>query len=387
VVNIALISIQDHFSGGHPLKPLPLRSRFLLTYALCLLLLLQFTPAASAQQAGLPAEKLKQIEQLIASEMSKQTIAGLSVAVATDNQLRWSAGYGFADLENFAPAKAATVYRLGSISKPITAAAVMQLAEQGKLDLDAPIQKYCPAFPQKQWMVTARQILGHTGGIRHYKSDEEFNSTRYYPTISEGLALFKDDPLLFEPGTKYGYSTFGYSVLGCAVEGASAEKFGDYVREHVLKPAGMDRMRIDSVPDLIPNRAQGYRRASDGALRNSPLADSSYKIPGGGFVSTVEDLAKFAIAMQTGKLLKRETVEQMYTRQHLRDGKETNYGLGWGIATVNGQRYIGHSGAQQRVSTILQTIPERGIAVVLMVNVEDSQLTPLANRIIDVLLK
>ncbi|MDQ3908391.1 MAG: beta-lactamase family protein, partial [Acidobacteriota bacterium] len=353
-----------------------------------LLLVLLASPRATAQQpSALPAEKIKQIEQLITSEMARQSIAGLSVAVVTDNQLRWSNGYGFADLENFVPAKAATVYRLGSISKPVTAAAVMQLAEQGKLDLDAPVQKYCPAFPQKQWPVTARQILGHLSGIRHYKNDEEFNSTRYYPTINEGLALFKDDPLLFEPGTKYFYSTFGYSVLGCAVEGASGERFTDYVAAHVIKPAGMDHMRVDSIPDLIPNRAQGYRRSQDGTLHNSPLADNSYKIPGGGFVSTAADLAKFYVAMQTGKLLKRETVEQMWTRQHLRDGKETDYGLGWNVATINGLRYVGHSGAQQRVSTTLQSVPERGVAVAVMVNVEDIRLTPLANQIIDVLLK
>jgi serine beta-lactamase-like protein LACTB len=353
-----------------------------------LLLLILFLPvAARAQQGVLPAEKIKQIEQLISAEMSKQSIAGLSVAVVTDNQLRWVNGYGLADLENFVPAKAATVYRLGSLSKPITAVAVMRLVEEGKIDLDTPIQKYCPAFPVKQWAVTPRLILGHLSGIRHYKSDEEFDNTRYYASVVEGLAMFKDDPLLFEPGTRYGYTTFGYSVLGCAVEGASGEKYGDYVREHVFKPAAMERIRIDSIADLIPNRAQGYRRRADGTLRNSPLADNSYKVPGGGFVSTVEDLAKLAIAMQTGKLLKRETVEQMYTRQRLRDGKETNYGLGWGVATVNGQRYVGHSGAQQRVSTILQTVPDKGVAVVLMVNVEDTGLTPLANQIIDVLLK
>jgi CubicO group peptidase (beta-lactamase class C family) len=356
--------------------------------AIFFVLLLLPSAAARAQQAqGLAPEKIRQIEQLISSEMSKQSIAGLSVAVVTDNQLRWSAGYGFADVENFVPAKAATSYRLGSISKPITAVALMRLVEQGKLDLDAPVQKYCPAFPQKQWPVTARQILGHLAGIRHYKSNEEFDSTRFYPSIGEGLAMFKDDALLQEPGTKYTYSTFGYSVLGCAVEGASGQTFADFVRENVFKPAGMDRMRVDSVPDLIPNRAQGYRRGAGGTLRNSPLADNSYKVPGGGFVSTVEDLAKFAAALQTGKVLKRETVEQMYASQQTRDGKATNYGMGFGVAAVNGQRYIGHSGAQQRVSTILQMAPDKGVAVAVMVNVEDTRLTPLANQILDILMR
>ncbi len=355
-----------------------------------MLLLLSASRVAAQQQPPpqrLPEEKVRQIEQLISAEMSRQSIAGLSVAVVADNQLRWSAGYGLADVENFVPAKAATVYRLGSISKPITAVAVMQLAEAGRLDLDAPVQKYCPAFPVKQWPVTARHVLAHLSGIRHYKSAEEFDSTRFYPTVADGLSMFKDDALLHEPGAKYTYTTFGYSVLGCAVEGASGQKFADYVRERVFVPAGMTRIRVDSVSDIIPNRAQGYRRAPDGTLRNSPLADNSYKVPGGGFVSTVEDLARFAVAVQTAKLTKAETLAQMFTRQKLKDGTETGYGLGWSVTTVGGQRAVGHSGGQQRITTFLHMLPERGLAVAVMVNVEDTRLQPLVTQIADVVLK
>jgi serine beta-lactamase-like protein LACTB len=357
--------------------------------ALSLALLLTLAPLARAQQQSAPlaAEKIKLIEAAIASEMSRQNIPAVSVAVVTNNALRWSNGYGFADLENFVPAKAATVYRLASISKPVTAAAVMQLVERGKLDLDAPVQKYCPAFPAKQWPVTARHILGHLSGIRHYKSEEEFASTRHYDSIEAGLAMFKDDALLHEPRAKYTYTTFGYSVLGCAVEGASGQKFADYMREQVFKPAAMDRMRIDGIGDIILNRAQGYRRTRDGNLRNSDIADNSYKIPGGGFVSTVEDLAKFAVAMNTNAILKKETVEQRFTRQKLSDGKETGYGLGWEVSLVDGQKIVGHSGAQQRVSTMLQMIPDKGFAVVLMTNLEDIRLRALANQITEIVLK
>lgn len=356
--------------------------------ALLLALLLAAPAFAQQQTQRLPDEKIKKIEQLISSEMSRQQIAGLSVAVVTDNQLRWSAGYGFADLENFVPARATTVYRLGSISKPVTAVAVMQLAERGLLDLDAPVQKYCSAFPAKQWPVTARQLLGHTAGVRHYNSDAEFDSTRSYPTLTDGLAMFKDDPLLHEPGAKYTYTTHGYSVLGCAVEGVSGKKFTDYARENIFAPAGTQRMRADSVADLIPGRAQGYRRNQDGTLRNSPLADNSYKIPGGGFVSTVEDLARFAAAVQTWKLVKRETAESMFTKQRLRDKTETPYGLGWEIgATPDGQRVIRHGGAQQRVSTLLVLRPGQNFAVALMANVEGTRLGDLAAQIADAVLK
>ena len=147
------------------------------------ILLLACVPAAAQT---LPADKLEKIDKEITAAMSQQSIPGLSVAVVTDHKLRGSQGYGLADLENYVPAKAGTVYRLGSISKTITAIAVMQLAEQGKLKLDAPIQTYCPAFPQKQWPVTARLLLGHLAGVRHYKSDAEYANTRHFNSIVEG---------------------------------------------------------------------------------------------------------------------------------------------------------------------------------------------------------
>ncbi|HEX8285759.1 MAG TPA: serine hydrolase [Pyrinomonadaceae bacterium] len=358
---------------------------------LCLLLLFP-APRASAQQPQrqpptLSAEKIKQIEALVAAEMARQKIPGMSVAVVAGGRPSWAAGFGMQDIENDVPARASTVYRLGSISKPVTAVAVMQLFERGRLDLDAPVQKYCPAFPEKQWPVTTRQLLGHLSGIRHYKSDEEFNSTRFYASVAEGLAMFKDDPLLFEPGTKYSYTTHGYSVLGCVVEGASGRPFADFVRENVSGPAGAERLRVDSVADIIKGRAQGYRITDKGALTNSPLADNSYKVPGGGFVSTVEDLAKLAAALQAGKLLKRETAEMMYARQKLKDGKETSYGLGWGVGVrPNGQRAIGHSGGQQRVSTFLHMQPDEGLAVVLMSNLEGARLGDLSQQIGDIVL-
>jgi CubicO group peptidase (beta-lactamase class C family) len=360
------------------IRPLSLR-------VLLFVLLLTCLPAAAQT---LPADKVEKIEKEITAVMSQQNIPGLSVAVVADRKLRWSNGYGLADLENYVPAKAATVYRLGSISKTITAVAVMQLAEQGKLNLDAPIQTYCPAFPTKQWPVTARQLLGHLAGVRHYKSDAEFDSTRHFNSVAEGLELFKDDPLLFEPGTKYAYTTHGFTVLGCAVEGASGMKFSDYVRTRIFVPAGMSRMRVDEVAEIIPNRAQGYVKAADGSLRNSALADTSYKIPGGGFCSTVEDLARFAIAVQTAALVKPETQAQMWTRQKTRDGNETTYGLGWQISNHNGLKDVSHGGAQQRVSTYLYMIPEKGVAVVVMANLENAggSLNKLTRQIADILL-
>lgn len=351
-----------------------------------ILVLLGSSQLTGQRPPGLPSQVIERVEKAISAEMSRQNIPGLSVAVVTDHELRWSNGYGMADLENSVPAKSMTVYRLGSISKPITATAVMQLAERGKLDLDAPIQTSCPAFPRKQWPITTRLLLGHLSGIRHYKGNE-MDSTRHYTSMIESLEIFKDDPLLFEPGTKFSYTTYGYTVLGCVVEGASGMNYADFVRDNIFRPAGMERIRVDDVFEIIPNRAQGYQKMKSGELRNSGLADTSYKIPGGGFCSTVEDLAKFAIAVETGVLIKEGTLEEMWTAQKTRAGQSTGYGFGWGIINQNGLREIAHGGGQQRISTQLYLLPDKGFAVALMANLESANLSGLARQIADLVLQ
>lgn len=359
------------------------------------LLVVLFMVPLRAQLGGLPPSVVEKIERAITAEMAKKNIPGLSIAVVQDHQLKWSNGYGMSDLENFVPAKASTNYRLGSISKPITAVAVMQLVEQGKLDLDVPVQQYCPAFPRKQWPLTTRQLLSHIGGVRHYRGDE-INSTKHYPTLVEGLEIFKNDTLLSEPGTRYSYTTYGYSVLGCVVEGASGKSYVDFVKEQIVKPAAMDRIRVDDVNELIPNRAQGYQKMPDGSLKNSDLANTSYKIPGGGWCSTVDDLAKFAIALQTGKLLKQTFVDQMFTGGTLKNGQTirsnpnnpaASYGLGWAIIERNGIKEVSHSGGQQRVNTMLYMVPGKKFAVALMCNLEGAGLMTLAREIADAVLQ
>ena len=324
------------------------------------------------------------VEAAVSASMSKQRISGLSVAVAMDGRLRWSQGYGFADLENSVPFTAGTVWRLGSISKPITAVAAMQLAERGKLELDAPIQRYCPAFPDKGKPITTRHLLGHLSGIRHYAPDENFNSTRHYDGITAALDAFKNDPLLHDPGT-YTYSTYGYVVLGCVVEGASAHKFADQVRETVTGPAGMDRTRPDDVDAIVPGRARGYEKSLSGEFRNAALADTSNKVPGGGFVSTSPDLVRFALALQQGKILKPETFRQMQVPMKTADGKESPY-FGWTIADRKGDRVLTHSGSQQGTSTYLLMVPAKGFAVAVIANTESVNVGELARQVADVLL-
>lgn len=357
-------------------------------FALLLLALFLLSTSAAQNAAPIAAEKIRKIETAISSAMAKDNIPGMSVAIVVDKKLAWANGFGLADLENFVPAKASTVYRLASISKTITSTAALQLFERGKLDLDAPVQKYCAAFPEKKWPVTTRQVLGHLGGIRHYLPKDFPENTKHFTSINDSLVFFKDDALIHEPGTKYFYSSYGYNLLGCVIEGASGMTYLDFVRENVFKTAGMNTIREDDVAAIIANRAQGYEKMKNGELKNSDLADTSYKIPGGGFCSTVEDLAKFAIALQSGKLLKAESLKLAWTRQKTTDGKETTYGLGWQVSERNGLKEIAHGGNQARVTTYLYMLPERGFAVVLMMNLESvGSRTELARQIADITLQ
>ena len=334
---------------------------------------------------SLPASKAQAVESAINVAVHRHGIPGLSAAVATAGAVRFSAGYGSADVENAVPATPATMYRLASVSKPITATAVMQLAAKGKLDLDAPIQRYVPAFPEKPWPLTCRQLLCHQAGVRQWTS-EEFHNTRHFTSLGDALEFFKDDPLLFEPGTRTLYSSLGYNLLGLAVESASGQRYLDYLRDNVFAPAGMETAGFDDVFALIPHRASGYQKVTGGEILNSSLSDTSNRVPGGGLIANAEDVARFAIALHSGELLRPETREQMFTRQRTRDGKTTGFGLGWAVDARRGRREVYHIGGQPKVSTVLYLLPDSGVAVVLLSNLEGvgNSLLDLARQVADI---
>jgi CubicO group peptidase (beta-lactamase class C family) len=331
-------------------------------------------PAARAEEPApsLAPPQLEAIDTAVNAAVMRLGVPGVSVAIASSGLVRFEGGYGMADLENEVPAKPATVYRLASVSKPMTAVAVLQLHERGLLDLDAPVWRYAPGYPEKPWPVTSRQLLAHLGGVRHYRDDEPTN-TRPAWTMAESLAFFKDDALLHEPGTRFSYSTYGYNLLGAVVEGASGKPFVEYMRENVFSPAGMPSARVDEVAALIPHRAQGYTRRGGGPLRNSELADVSYKAPGGGLCANAVDVARFGQALVDGRLLKRETLDLMLTVPKSKDPRPSGYALGLNVnagAARGARREAWHTGGQERVSTVIFLLPDAGVSVAVLTNLE-----------------
>lgn len=322
------------------------------------------------------------VEPLIRAFLARHDIPGMGVAVAYGGRV-WEAGFGLADVENEVPVTPRTVFRYASLSKPITAVAVMRLAEQGKIDLDAPIRRYVAQWPEKPYAITPRQLLGHLGGIRWYRGPFEMASTWHFRSLRDSLRQFQNDPLECEPGTRFLYSTYGYTLLGLAIEGTGGRPFVEDVKAAVFDPAGMASTRDDDCEAIIPHRAAGYRRTPSGRLLNSPPSDCSGKVPGGGLCGTAGDLVRFAEAFHGGRLVKPETAAVMTTEQRARDGKPTGYGLGWNLSRRGGRAEVWHGGGQPKVSSMLYTRPEGPVAVALLGNLEGVPLLELAREVAD----
>jgi CubicO group peptidase (beta-lactamase class C family) len=350
--------------------------------------------ALAEPPTALSPDAIQHIDSAVEAWRSEAQAPAVSVAVVKDNQLVWAKGYGFADPANKVPARSDTRYRLASLTKCLTAVAVMQLAEEGEIDLDAPIQTYYPEYPAKQWTITPRQLLTHMAGVRHNKW-KETSSTQHYANVSDAINVFKDDPLLFEPGTKYSYSTQGYVLLGGAIERVSGMPYLRYLEERIFKPAGMIDTTADDANLNVPNRAVGYRKGLFGfhwlswlrGVHVAPPHDTSIKLPAGGLLSTVDDMARFAVALNTGKLVRPETLEKMWTKPKTRDGKESAYAVGFLVGEKEGRKRVYNDGSQAGTRTFLFIQPNEQFAVTLMTNLERAECEVLTPSIREVVLR
>lgn len=323
--------------------------------------------AAPAAQAA-PYAGAREKAERQAKEWLAQGIPGLALAVAVEGKIVYSEGFGYADLEERAPVWPTTKFRIGSISKPLTATALMELLEAGKVDLDAPVQKYVPSFPDKGAVITVRMVAGHLGGIRHYQGDE-FNIQKHYGSVLEGLKIFENDPLVSPPGAKFNYSSYGYNLLSAVIESASGEEFLPYMQGHVFTPMGLVHTTADQNTQIIEQRSRFYELAKDGHAENAPYVDNSYKWAGGGFLSTAEDLVRFGSSLLQPGFLKGDSLRQLFTSQKTQSGEETGYGMGWGIAkTPSGKLIYEHSGGSVGGHCQLILYPETRLVVALVSN-------------------
>jgi serine beta-lactamase-like protein LACTB, mitochondrial len=332
---------------------------------------------------------VEEARQIVRTGVAERNLPGLSVAVGVGGEIVWAEGFGFADLENRVPVATETRFRLGTASMALTSAAAGLLVESRRLNLDDDVRTYVPAFPKKPWPVTLRQLMGHVAGLRTDGGDEgPFGEHCDRPV--EGLRLFSGRDLLFEPGTKYRFSSFGWILVSAAVEAASDEPLYTFMRRQIFEPLGMHDTRADSKTEPIANRATFYfpRFAANNRYGHQFAPDVDYSCYAGAFafLSTPSDLVRFGMAVNGGKLLQPATVKLLQTSARLRSGEETGYGLGWDLETVElagkPTPAVGHDGdAIGGMVASLMTFPDQGIVVAVMTNTSWADTFSLALKI------
>ncbi|HEY1336123.1 MAG TPA: serine hydrolase domain-containing protein [Bryobacteraceae bacterium] len=341
--------------------------------ALCAAISAACASTLAAQAPSAHGTQIAAARQAVKELIAAKQIPGVSIAVASRGAIVWSEGFGLADVEQSVAATPQTRFRLGSVSKVLTSAGLARLVENGALNLDAPVQQYVPDFPQKAWPITVRQLAGHVAGIRHYEEKDftgPLQGAPHFASTAAGLAIFRNDPLLFEPGTAYAYSSYGWNLIGAAMEGASHEDFLKYMQRAVFEPLGLRSITADHVDAIIPYRTAFYARDANRNLTHAPYVDNSYKWPSGGFLSNAEDLVRFASALLQPGYLRQETLALLFTSQKLKSGKDTGVGLAWRIGVDStGKRVYHHGGTIEGGRAMVMVYPDSQVAVAMLANI------------------
>jgi len=334
----------------------------------------------SAQEKAVPDVDAR-VDAFVGEQLGLQRIPGVNLAVLRYGKLVKAKGYGLANLELDVPVKPATEMQTGSVGKQFTATAVMMLVEEGKVGLDDDVSKYFAGTPVAWKDIKVRNLLTHTSGIPEYtdaksaKAKELFNFRADY-TEDDLYQRLIQMPLDFEPGTKWKYSNSGYLLLGILIHKVTGEFYGDFLQERIFRPLGMTATRIISEADIVPNRSSGYRIVN-GEIKNQEWVSPTLNTTADGALYTnVLDLGKWDAALYTEKLIKRSSLEQMWTPVRLKDGKTYPYGFGWFLNEVNGHRLIEHDGAWQGFTVNISRYVDDRLTVIVMTNLEEGPSEP-----------
>ncbi len=330
--------------------------------------------------------KADKIDDYVTAKIKRLHVPGASLAIVRDGHITKAQGYGFANLELRSPATKETVYEIGSTSKQFTATAIMMLVEEGKVRLDDTITKYFPEAPQAWRDVTIRHLLTHTSGIQNhvavphwldvFRTNLAFETA---PSRDELLKMFFKLPLEFQPGETWAYDNTGYYLLGIIIEKASGKSYWQFLDERVFMPLGMNATRSTDPQPIVPNRASGYEWKND-HFENRPVLLPAIAFSAGSLLSTVEDMAKWDAALYTEKLLKKSSLDQMWTAPATNDGTDApfNYGFGWFIENYHGHRLVQHSGGTPGFSSAMYRFVSDKLTIIIRTNHADRILDQLA---------
>jgi len=343
-------------------------------------------PIARAQGASTVSQDVsKAVSKYVRSEMQRQHSPGVALLVSRAGKIVQAEGFGLSNVELQVPAKPETIFQSGSVGKQFTATAVMMLVEEGKVGLDDPLTKYFPDAPATWKDVTVGELLSHTAGFGDYP--KKFNFRKDW-TEDELLKLVEGIPLAYPPGTKWDYSNLGYLTLGILIHRVTGEFYGDFLQQRIFHPLDMQTTRIISEADIIPNRAAGYRLVK-GELKNqewvAPMVNTTAD---GSLYFSIMDLAKWDAALYTEKLLKRSSLDQMWTPAKLKNGQpnKDGYGLGWFISDRHGHHVVSHDGAWQGFKSAIARYVNDQLTVVVLANLEQAKPGAIAEHVADMYL-
>lgn len=330
------------------------------------IILILSTVSLFGQDATFKSKADDLLNNAIKEHQSIGIVAGFSI----NGEIKWQAAAGFGNVESKITLDTLTATRIASITKLMTAIAIMQLYEKGKLKLDEPIQTYLPTFPKKkEGDITIRHLLQHSSGIEGYKNNKEQENKTYYASLSDAVSIFKDRDLVATAGQTFHYTTYGYVVLGLIIEKVSRMSYESYLRTNIWDKAQMINTGIEYVDKVIPNKSMIYHKNSKGKIKEAEQTNLSDRIPGGGVYSTVSDMLRFGDAILNFNLIKESTFLMMVENPNLKT-QGNGYGLGLYLYGENpnyGNVY-GHNGTQTGASTFLMLLPGQKTTIVVLSN-------------------
>lgn len=319
-------------------------------------------------------------DNLLQSLISNTKVPGIAITVTQDNKTIFNKGYGFSNIEKKTQISPNTsVFRIASVSKPIAATALALMVQEGIIDLEESFYTYVPYYPKKEWDFTIKQLASHTAGIRGYRGKEYGLNIPY--TIKGSIAIFKDDDLLFKPGTSYHYNSFDWVLLSLAMQEASGIPFEEYVQKRVLDPLQMQNTYAEVKGKPIPYITEFYsKRRSD--FRKAMEVNNYYKIAGGGFLSTATDIVKLGNAYLKGGFLQEATQQQFLTAEKI-IGESTYYGLGWQVSTdKKGNAYYGHIGNGVGGYSNFFVYPKQGLVISILTNCTNPNIQDVLDEVV-----
>jgi len=335
---------------------------------------------------------LVKVDAILNTLVNEKKVPGLAITVLKEGKPLLEKGYGYADLEHKTLIDSQkTIFRIASVSKPIAATALAYMVHDGLIDLDTSFYTYVPYFPKKKWDFTIRQLASHTAGIRGYKGTEYGLNQPY--TIKESIDIFKDDDLLFEPGTDYLYNSYDWVMISLAMQEASGIPFEDYVKEKVSKPLVMNSTFAPAIrsnkarrAELIEEKATFYSKNRLGFRKAIPVSNY-YKLAGGGYLSTTEDIAKLGQAYLEGNILNETLLSPFLTSEKV-NGNKNYYGLGWQVSEdKKGRKYFGHVGNGVGGYSNFFIYPKERLVFAILINCTNPNVQEELDAVVDVLIE